>query len=70
MNNAWTFTNIPGAGKNWLLTVFAVSKQDACNYVENYNGGGRCIGEWTPSDSDKYSCAAVTPARERKDGAL
>jgi len=31
--NHYAFTNIPGAGKNWVLVVTALSLEDAKQYI-------------------------------------
>jgi hypothetical protein len=59
MVRVYLFTDIPGSGKDWTLAVFAISKQDAINYVKRADGGGRFIGEVLPGKVDA-SCGAIT----------
>lgn len=62
----YLYTDIPGAGRGWTLAVLATSQQDARNYVNNYNGGGRYCGRVDQAGATvRAHCGAVTPSAEK-----
>jgi len=60
--NHYAFTNIPGAGKNWVLVVTALSLEDAKQYIKSVHKSGKYLGIHNPSKTDFESmvCGAVT----------
>ena len=55
----FTYKNIPGAGKGWMLDVCATSRKDAQQYINNVHHGGVFVGERV-----KANCGAVTQAAQ------
>jgi len=64
--NHYAFTNIPGAGKNWVLVVTALSLEDAKQYIKSVHKSGKYLGIHNPSNNDYESmmCGAVTDGAE------
>jgi hypothetical protein len=55
-------TDIPGAGKGWILGIAAISRQDARHYLDiQHQWSGRIIGEYDPAGYvPKCDCGAIT----------
>ena len=67
MITVYLYTDIPGAGKNWTLAVYAISRKDADNYIKYYNKGGRFIRSISSGAIDAH-CGAVTEKARLESG--
>jgi hypothetical protein len=63
VTRCFLFHQIPGCWPGWTLSIFAVSRQDARDYIKVWHGGGKLISEVTGT-SVKADCGGTTEAAQ------
>lgn len=62
----YIYTDIPGAGKGWLLGVDATGKVDAQQYIQNVCRGGRFVSAVPAVGKLPCDCLATTSERQKE----